>query len=495
MLEFFFHKYTELANLISIILYICMIMTGGKNDKQDKKHYVRKYVEKEKKAYIERKKNMHVESQKIESLKTKTDEKALCQDIIVMPQVTGTCWFNSLIACMFYSDSMRRLLLHLERTVWNKRDNNPVTEMLFTLFRDLLANNYRFEDVKSANKQLGFNGTELLRILKPETLLMTLHAYDPDNFDFNPHEKQGWTSVAYVSSLMEFMRVDFAMLDAVENGDGYLLFENIDHDFVRKGYVWPDQEETNFKLAKKAITRRQDLVTKRREFKSLRNKDVLVIRRENVISSNVIAVMDDFKLNRKIVIDGTGYVLDSVSMTNREATRRRGHTISGITCRGKYYIYNGWPKSPSNRNVKNSESGVVTACPLMLMNWMKNRSPDRVFCLKKTNRDACTSLTFDTLKRYEKKVDEDQNTLCFSFNANQNIYFYVNEKYRKGPLDYKTSASDSFFMDDGADEEAEVNAENAAKTARFIETLLKNGYDSKQGKADMFITFPPEQSG
>ena len=38
--------------------------------------------------------------------------KEFCNNVITIPQINGTCWFNALMMMIFYSQNSRKLLLH-----------------------------------------------------------------------------------------------------------------------------------------------------------------------------------------------------------------------------------------------------------------------------------------------------------------------------------------------------------------------------------------------
>ena len=44
-----------------------------------------------------------------------------CNKIAVIPQFSGTCWFNAILMALFYSKGARRIMIKHSKK-WNKKD-------------------------------------------------------------------------------------------------------------------------------------------------------------------------------------------------------------------------------------------------------------------------------------------------------------------------------------------------------------------------------------
>jgi hypothetical protein len=85
-----------------------------------------------------------------------------CESVITLPQFEDTCWFNSLLMALLYSDGTRQ---YLKNNLY-KSEFEAKNKELYDIFMDILENRY-FND-KDENLVF-FNE------LKPEKILNMLH--------------------------------------------------------------------------------------------------------------------------------------------------------------------------------------------------------------------------------------------------------------------------------------------------------------------------------
>lgn len=117
-------------------------------------------------------------------------KQKFCSQVITIPQFSGTCWFNAILMCLFYSQRMRNTLIDKMNT-WN---NTPI----FNLFRDILKNNF----IKNKN---GEEQYRFFHKFKPEKILEILHNHDKEIFNFNPKEKEGNTVEHYMIKFLNLL--------------------------------------------------------------------------------------------------------------------------------------------------------------------------------------------------------------------------------------------------------------------------------------------------
>ena len=119
--------------------------------------------------------------------------------------------------------------------------------------------------------------------------------------------------------------------------------------------------------------------------------------------------LDDLnKLKNKINFNGHIYKLDSVLIGNYNVLKiNKGHTISGITCNNKKYIYNGWSK---NVNIFYNNYILNESCKLQKFNWNVNK--EKIFGFKSSN----CKLTED--------INENKD-ITYSFTKSERILIYV----------------------------------------------------------------------
>jgi len=141
-----------------------------------------------------------------------------CKHVYTIPQFTGTCWFNSLLMALFYSELSRNFFLkHL-------RDISPEVKQKKKQFYKIIDHIVRRTYIKN-DKYID----EFQDALKPENILSDLYAINPKVLYFNPNDGlgPGFTAVAYLPQLFEYMnlKAHVYFLDTPFNEEG-LSFSN-----------------------------------------------------------------------------------------------------------------------------------------------------------------------------------------------------------------------------------------------------------------------------
>ncbi len=292
-----------------------------------------------------------------------------CNKIVTITQITGTCWFNSLLMCIFYSDSMKNILLDKKKK-WEFDGN------LKRIFTKMIKKKYT-----SVSYDI------------PDYILMKLFNENEKIFNFNPRKQTGYNSLWYLQKFLNYLSIEnLLMLDCHKNNLYYSFYHN------------------NYKitsLSKEKIIPVFELDEKKESYKpENENADVIAIIYDydynNIhISTNTTNLyLSDFSLSEHIIHNGETYKLDSLLLTNFNFdTCYKSHMICGITCNGKRYIYNGWIKHMIPE---------YSSCSLIEYDWLNTNGH---FCL---NTDECKINT-------ENSKDE----LCFNIKMGLRTYLYV----------------------------------------------------------------------
>ena len=253
-----------------------------------------------------------------------------CDNVISLKQYGPTCWFNSILMAILYSDQSRKLLLEKSKK-WNKRI------VLFKTINYILYNKY----LRSSKVNDDYKYFDKIR---PEYLLDKLYKYNKKKFVFDlKKHKGGYKSEMYIRKVYKLLGVNVLYLDIVDNDLYYSLFNNI----------------TNIKITKGAnVTFNIKFVKEQKVIEKFKNPEVIIITNYDRNSSNKIKYHQHYKVDRnsklykkainledEIVSDnGIKYVQDSILLNNWNKGENNigGHSIAGITCRGNRYVYNGW---------------------------------------------------------------------------------------------------------------------------------------------------------
>jgi hypothetical protein len=363
-----------------------------------------------------------------------------CNNVISLKQYGPTCWFNSILMAILYSDNSRKLLLEKSKK-WNKKI------ILFKTINYILHNKY----LRSSNVTDDYKYFDKIR---PEYLLNKLYKYNKKKFVFNlKKHKGGFKSEMYIRKVYKLLGVNVLYLDIVNDDLYYSLFNNMTNvEIIKSKYV-------QFKIK---YVKEQTIKEK------FENPEVIIINYSDSNSNNKYPqhykVDKDSKLYKNIIKlddeivsdNGIKYVQDSIILNNWNKGEKNigGHSIAGLTCRGNKYVYNGWTRTTLDTNLKKYDTDdknvweevlnkdgklfyynnvlnvsewkppkkakiiklsdkISIPCELMKYNWSISNAND--FCL---NHKKCS---------LDKINPKD---LCFSFSKGRRCVIYVTKNIK-----------------------------------------------------------------
>ena len=379
--------------------------------------------------------------------------KDKCDNVITLKQYGPTCWFNSILMTVLYSEESRKLLLKKSKN-WNNKI------LILKTLKYILENKY----LRSTNI---YKDYEYFDKIRPEYILEKLYKYNKKKFSFNPKKnKSGYVSFLYIRKIYKLLGVKVLYLD-LDAKDKSLYYSKYNNTYVNNS-----NKIINNKLI---ITIK--FVSKEKVLEKFDSPDIIIINyTKNIkegtpeyykVSENSpfykIASLDD-----KVVIDGMNYIQDSVLLGNWNTAEKGGHSIAGIKCNGNKYVYNGWTRSTidvhladlnftkedydNDRlwiskvikrkivyiNFKNNDvvytlpaDGILVSdniyipCELMKYDW--DIKKDNTFCI---NKKECL-LDTHTKESILNILEKDKNELCFSFNKGNRAIIYVNKNVSK----------------------------------------------------------------
>lgn len=357
-----------------------------------------------------------------------------CSNIISLKQYGPTCWFNSILMALLYSDESRKLLLEKSKK-WDKKIK------IYNTINYILHNKYLRTD-KIYEDYIYFDK------IRPEYILNELHKYNSKKFVFNPikNKKVGFKSALYIRKLYKLLGVKVLFLDYdnYTNKLYYSLYNNVK--------VKEISNNNNIKL-------KINFKTKKTIEKYCKDPDIIIIHiDQNHVPYNIYPnhynlnnekfknILINLKNNKEnINYNNNEYINDSILLSNWNKSIG-GHSIAGITCKGDKYVYNGWTRSTVDPNMKNIWEKVVRnnkvfyynkflhksvyekdlpsdamilknssiPCELMKFSWDPNDDKDNDFCL---NPKKCSLDFISTMK-----------DVCFSFNKGSRELIYTKKE-------------------------------------------------------------------
>ena len=371
--------------------------------------------------------------------------KNKCDNVITLKQYGPTCWFNSILMAVLYSEESRKLLLKKSKT-WNNKI------LIFKTLKHILEKKF----LRSNNI---YNDYEYFDKIRPEYILEKLYKYNKKKFTFNPKiNKNGYASALYIRKIYKLLGVKVLYLDFKDDLLYYSKYNNFKVNSINK--------------VEKKINTIFKYVTKDKVLEKFENPDIIII---NCTKRFINNIPDYYKvpndspfykiasLNDNINIKGMNYVQDSVLLGNWNRSELGGHSIAGIKCKGDKYVYNGWTRGTIDIhlqnvnftkddyineriwvsqvidknifyiNVKNDMvvdklpvDGIVVSdnihipCELMKYDWNVKKGGN--FCI---NKKQCF-LDTHTNTSIKKIIENDKKELCFSFNKGPRNIIYVN---------------------------------------------------------------------
>jgi len=350
-----------------------------------------------------------------------------CDNVISLKQYGSTCWFNSILMSILYSDESRKLLLEKCKS-WDKKI------IVYETIHHILKNKYlRTDNVN--------NDYSYFDKIRPETILKQLYEHNNKKFPFDPekYKNYGYRSAMYIRKVYKLLGVKVLYLDKIGNELYYSIYNNITLISLNNGNV---QYKKNFKELSTIIKSFQEpdviivnsnyygdtfIYPERYNLNSEMFKKTFMNEIKNINHKDFLTQINDLKTN--INYNNEEYVQDSILLSNwnDEHPGIGGHSIAGITCKGDKYVYNGWTRTTIDANIgKNNKFDDKIPCELMRFDWDLHKK-NNDFCL---NSKKCVLDIMDLKTRVQK--------LCFSFNLGVREIIYV-KKNTNSNLNIKKS--------------------------------------------------------
>ncbi len=363
-----------------------------------------------------------------------------CLDLSVIPQFSGTCWFNAILMIALYSENVRKVLMKASMK-WDKSNS-----FLMTLKRILFV----YYKKKDANKVQEFYSR-----IKPENILFKMiKKYDDKMVHFFRNElknKEDIRALGYspifIINFFKYIGINTLDVFYSKRGGFFLnIDKEIEHSYTSIGYEVKLKD--NIKKYNKPMLFKKGKEVFDETTKILQNvPDIIVLKHEDLVGMDVkdyvyhylVKNVNEYKSSNYnfdvkgldtyqdiIYLNGHKYKLDASTLQNYNKGSY-SHAIAGITCNGNRYVYNGWNEQTTDPTLRKAKIGLTSPCSLMKYDW--NVRKDESFCL---NQKTC-------------KLDfiVDPNDLCFSFAKSKRFLVYAridddSDKISKGKIPLKT---------------------------------------------------------
>ena len=354
-----------------------------------------------------------------------------CSKILTPKQVGPICWFMSTFVAMFYSQRSREIILKVSKR-WN-------TDKILSKLLKRVLNDYYLSSKGDKIEYMKFKGDEIF-----VNILTELHKENKTMFAYNPDKsKGGFNPIFYIGRLYNLLNIDYTMFEyniekdslvyslLNEEFNSYIGIKHSNIDNIYNNEIYNNEiynikgkyfflkytnQINNEKLFKKkppilivSTGTISDIFDNTKIFYGIKGKNIFNNEISDTNIKNIIQSMD----NTIYYNDGV-YHLDSVLLTNWNKIDYK-HSIAGITCKDKRFVYNGWTRTSMDPVMIDKNITLNIPCELMPYDWNVKHHGD--FCL---NNRTCI---LDIMKI--KKGEEYNRDLCFNFNKGNRILVYV----------------------------------------------------------------------
>ena len=345
-----------------------------------------------------------------------------CKDVMPLPQFEGTCWFNTMITALFYSDRTRGFFIDELPSIKKTLKDHP---KILDMFEDLLFNNYRKNEKSNRN---------FYNALKPENMIKELNKSNKELFYIDEAwvKRRGWAwdGSFYMDQLFRFLNIKSKVLYLkMYNERAMSLSEKNANMRVTDDEAWMEYENYDDIENKKGnsywrfITANPEYKGTQFSFELKKRKSTAVINRyiPGVIDLIPVSILVDSHAPEYLQFKNGLFQLDSMMLSNFNIkTCGAAHQICGITCKSKKYLYNGWMRNTNDvamSSSKTQSSDPPKPCNIVRYEWSNTDD----FCIDRIN---CT---------YPKPTSK--NAVCFHARKGQRTYMYVR---RSEPLETKS---------------------------------------------------------
>jgi len=306
------------------------------------------------------------------------------EEIEVIPQIDGTCWFNAILMAFLYSEAIKKLVIE-KATTWTEEEIEDDKFKKFVIY--VLKYNYsKPEKIRELFKKRFKTSSLLLSLLSKESSLNVVKENILTETKYTRDVRLYGYDISSLFLLTKFLKYFF--------GELYLSikYEN-EKLFLRKS-----TDET-------------------------KNPKIIFVYDDRFCNNNLLNLLEIEYFNETLInelkllnetITFNKYKLDSCITKNYNKNKQlQTHAIAGITYKNKPYVYNGWTLTGSSGKNKIYKQKNKYSCPLFSIDWKTQLKSDiKAFCFP---RDKCEEIP----------VEEDNVCFNFSHKKSNSILIYV----------------------------------------------------------------------
>lgn len=398
-----------------------------------------------------------------------------CNNLKKIPQFSGTCWFNSILTIMLYSEGFRKCLAKNFNSVKKPRNDKLLTFLLF-----MLKNYNNIEKLEKVYKSFE-NFT-----LKTEYILLSyLKKYDEytkkifkdkikiniSNFGYNP---------IYITHILHNYNIPFINF-IKNNNDIYINLKynktdkynlnKINKKFDNKDHLIAHLENTDIIILSINNNKLYDFKDISDE-NNLNNYNDKIINCDTLIK-NINNLEEEIKINNNIFKLDCCIIINNYSDIVTTATYYNYHAIAGINCNKKKYIINSqnnfeYDTDKFKLTVTNK---FINEKLLLEYDWYNKLKQKYTFHIDKSNTNVITSRIpigsniLGSLQALNPKI------LNYNIVSSPILFFYI----KKELTDIETPIID--IEKNSSDDNINISTKKLVLSSRSISRNIKSLYN------------------
>ena len=372
----------------------------------------------------------------------------------IIPQFSGTCWFNSILTVMLYSDNFRKYL----KSHFESMSTYPKYDKLFMFLLFMIKNHNKIEELEKV-----YRSFKNLR-LKPEYLLFSyFNKYDSPTKEIIKRKIKydigiGYP-IIYICHILNTYNIPFINLIKHKN-DIYMNLNliktyNINIDInIDNINLNEKADNTNILIVNHNYSYLYDL-TNIPENKKIKNEElwnsINNIEREIVINSNI------FVLDSCIISNSYSDLIDTTDISLNY------HAISGIICGKNQFIVD----SKDAYQFKNNTTILNENNNLLKYKWYENLMNNNIISVSYNTTTNKQSIITHTTEAQKIVASLNRTKLSYTLDKSIILFIYIKK------LDGTRSSLSSSSIESGQ----RISIKKLELSSKEISKNIKSYYD------------------
>lgn len=316
-------------------------------------------------------------------------------EIELLPQISGICWFVSILTVLLYSEGLRIIVKKQLSILLKSNKINLFLKILKYIVDNNYTNQKNIIDLLKGNFTVEFLLFDYIFYYRKTYLENRLKLLININFKYLAY----YYELAIISILKD-LKINFKDLYHYNNN----IYENILSD-----------KKDVLNISDNTLDSNKTIFHEPPDILLLFVEPIKLFTIERINDSSSIIPEGNYKDIKEhketVYLNGIKYKLESCILQNTYVKGTQNHVIAGITYNNTSYIYNGWTTKSETKSLVNSKK----TCKLFNRDWKEEINNNTYnFCI---DSDNCNL-----------PITTSESGLCFNFSKGNKVLIYVKVK-------------------------------------------------------------------